>query len=61
MKFFSSSHLKLLAMVKAKASSILEQQKEEGEESLSRVCLCLLDEEKEMRMASSKGDMAAAS
>ena len=53
--------MELLAMVKAKASSFLEQPKERGKESLPKCSLHLFEEEKKMRMTSSKGGMATAS
>ena len=39
MEFFSSSHLKLLAMVRAKVSSFREQQKEKVKDHYLRWCL----------------------
>ena len=52
MKFFSSSHLKLLAMVIAKASRFLEQQKEKVEDHYLVVGMfgIFLKEKREMKM-----------
>ena len=39
MELLTSCHSKLLAVVKAKGSSFLEQQNEEGKESLPKMCI----------------------
>ena len=59
-ELFSSCHLELLAIVKAKALSFLEQQqKKKVKNHYLRRSLSLFEEEKKMEMASSKGDMAS--
>ena len=48
----------LFAMVKAKASSLLSQPKEKVKNYYLRCSLHLFEEDKKMRMTSSKGDIA---